>query len=157
MILVTVGTQKFPMNRLVEAADLLAEETGAEIFVQTGHSTYIPKYCKYSPFVEKSQFQEMIKNCELLITHSGVGSIMTGVRAGRPVIVVPRLKALKEHVDDNQQEIAEAFEEKNYVLYCRNLKDIPRMTEEAKTHKFDTFIECEGSMEDIILEFLETL
>ena len=39
MILVTLGTQKFEMNRLIKAADQLAQTT-EEVFVQCGHSTY---------------------------------------------------------------------------------------------------------------------
>ena len=94
MILVTLGTQKFQMNRLIEAVDKIAPTLDEEVFIQTGNSTYIPKNCKYSSFVEKEKFQNMIAECSLLITHSGVGSIMTGVKLNKPVIVVPRLQQI---------------------------------------------------------------
>ena len=51
MILVTLGTQKFEMNRLVEAVDKLALEIDEEIFIQKGNSTYVPQNCKYKDFV----------------------------------------------------------------------------------------------------------
>ena len=37
MILVTLGTQKFQMDRLVQAVDELAEVVSEEIFVQSGN------------------------------------------------------------------------------------------------------------------------
>lgn len=52
---------------------------------------------------------------------------MSGLLKGKPVIVVPRLEKYHEHVDDHQQQIAEAFAGKT-VFYtagtwtdCRNI------------------------------------
>ena len=154
MILVTLGTQKFEMNRLVEAVDRLAAHTEEEIFVQKGNSTYIPQNCKYADFVDTKKFGEMIKSCSVLITHSGVGSIMTGIRHHRPVIVVPRLSKYKEHVDDHQEQIAEAFANKNCVLYCKDLEELPGLIEEAKRHLFDPYHMKGGKIEEMILEFM---
>ncbi|MBQ3028751.1 MAG: glycosyl transferase [Lachnospiraceae bacterium] len=155
MILVTLGTQKFQMNRLVEAADSLAEQVGEEVFVQTGNSTYIPKLCKYSQFVDSATYKEMIENCNILITHSGVGSIMTGINAKKPVIVVPRLKQFHEHVDDHQLEIAKAFEGKGCVLCCEDVSSLAEYVEKAKTYTFQPYTAPEGKIEEIILDFLE--
>ena len=155
MILVTLGTQKFEMNRLVKAADRLAELLGEEVFVQCGHSTYQPEKCNYSAFVDTAQFAEMIQNCSVLITHSGVGTIMTGIQAKRPIIVVPRLKKYHEHVDDHQLQIAEAFEGKGCVLCCRNEEELPQYIEKAKTFQFQPYIAPESKVENLILEFIE--
>ena len=155
MILVTLGTQKFEMNRLIKAADQLAQTTGEEVFVQCGHSTYQPEHCKYSAFVDTAQFAEMIQNCSVLITHSGVGTIMTGIQAKRPIIVVPRLKKFNEHVDDHQLQIAEAFEEKSCVLCCREEAELPQYIEKAKNFDFQPYIAPESKVENLILEFIE--
>lgn len=154
MILVTLGTQKFEMNRLVEAVDRLATHIEEEIFVQKGNSTYIPQNCKYADFVDTKKFAEMIEACSVLITHSGVGSIMTGIRHHRPVIVVPRLSKYKEHVDDHQEQIAEAFANKNCVLYCKDLEDLPSLIDEARNHSFDPYHMKGGKIEEMILEFM---
>lgn len=155
MILVTLGTQKFEMNRLVKAADLLAQTAEEEVFVQCGNSTYQPKYCKYSAFVDSAEFAEMIQNCSVLITHSGVGIIMTGIQAKRPIIVVPRLKKYNEHVDDHQLQIAEAFEEKGCVLCCRNEEELPQYIEKAKAFAFQPYTAPESKVENLIIEFIE--
>ena len=155
MILVTLGTQKFEMNRLVKAADQLAQTTKEEVFIQCGHSTYQPQNCKYSAFVDTAQFGEMIQNCSVLITHSGVGTIMTGIQAKRPIIVVPRLKKYHEHVDDHQLQIAEAFEEKGCVICCRNEEELPQYIEKAKNFAFQPYTAPESKVEDLILDFIE--
>ena len=52
MIFVTLGTQKFQMNRLVKAADELATQISEGIFVQKGWSDYVPKNCQYTDFMD---------------------------------------------------------------------------------------------------------
>ena len=155
MILVTLGTQKFQMNRLVEAVDKLAPSLGEEVFIQTGNSSYIPKNCKYQDFVNVEDFQQMIKTCSLLITHSGVGSIMTGVSNNRPIIVVPRLEKYHEHVDDHQVQIAEAFEQKGLVLHCKDISELSDCIQKAKSFQFNPYDVRGGKIEDIVLGFMD--
>ena len=53
MIFVTVGSQKFQFNRLVSAVDML-KGSGVitdEVFIQSGESDYIPRYCRYKHFL----------------------------------------------------------------------------------------------------------
>ena len=154
MILVTLGTQKFQMNRLIEVVDNYAATIDEEVFVQRGNSSYKPVNCKYEDFIERERFAKMIENCSVLITHSGVGSIMTGLNAKRPVIVVPRLAKYNEHVDDHQMQIAEAFATKNCVLYCKELSELPQMIEDAKKYIFSPYEAKGGKIEDIILDYI---
>lgn len=156
MILVTLGTQKFQMNRLIEAMDCIAPELGEEVFIQTGNSSYVPQNCSHADFVDAVKFQQMIKECSVLITHSGVGSIMAGIKANRPVIVVPRLAKFHEHVDDHQEQIAEAFAEKKLVIHCKDVNELREDIERAKTFQFQKYnIWGGGKIEDIVLNFME--
>ncbi len=155
MILVTLGTQKFQMNRLVEAADKLAGQTKEDIYIQTGNSTYEPKHCRYSAFIDAVTYKDMICNCDVLITHSGVGSVMTGINAGKPVIVVPRLKAFHEHVDDHQLEIAKAFEKKGCVLCCEEVERLAEYVERARKYAFQPYVAPERKIENMVIDFLE--
>lgn len=155
MILVTLGTQKFPMNRLVKAADALALTVDDDIFIQTGHSTYQPVNCQYRDFVDNNEFQKMIQDCDLLITHAGVGSIMMGNRYQKPIIVVPRLKKFHEHVDNHQEQIAEAFVSKGCVLHCENIDKLGEYVEKAKSYSFLPYEVHGGQIEEIINNFLD--
>ena len=155
MILVTLGTQKFQMDRLVQAVDELAEVVSEEIFVQSGNSTYEPKHCSAQNCVDAQEFQKMIEECSVLINHSGVGTIMRGIRAGKPVVVVPRLAKYHEHVDDHQVQIAEAFASKNCVLYCDDLTKLEETVKIARTYSFSPYQVPKSNVEDIILAFLQ--
>lgn len=156
MILVTLGTQKFQMDRLIRAVDKLAETVSEEVFVQSGNSTYVPEHCMSKNFVDAQEFQKMIEECSVLITHSGVGTIMRGIGAGKPVVVVPRLAKYHEHVDDHQVQIAEAFASKGCVLYCTDLTKLEETVQEARTYSFLPYHVPESNVEDIILEFLHS-
>ena len=53
--------------------------------------------------------KKKIRECDVLITHSGVATIIAGLKNDKKVIVVPRLAKYGEHVDDHQVQIAESF------------------------------------------------
>ena len=78
MIFVTVGTHEQPFNRLVKAVDELKRDgvITEDVIMQTGFSTYEPKYCQWSKLIP---YQQMIKNVEdarIVITHGGSGDII---------------------------------------------------------------------------------
>jgi len=52
-------------------------------------------------------FAEAVESADVVITHSGVGTILQLLESGVHPIVVPRSKAAGEHVDDHQFEIAD--------------------------------------------------
>lgn len=157
MIVVTLGTQRFQMNRLIEAIDGIAPAMSEEFFVQTGNSTYIPQHCRYQNFLDAEEFQKKIEECSLLITHAGVGTIMRGINAGKPVVVIPRLARYHEHVDDHQVQIAKAFAGKECVLCCEDLDHLSEVIEEARVYPFKPYKSPDRKIEDIILEFIHQL
>ena len=111
MIFVILGTQKFQLTRLLKLLDEYVQKGLIidEIFAQIGNTKYVPKYFESKSFLEKEEFENCINKASLIITHSGVGSIVTSIGANKPVIVFPRLKKYKEHVDNHQLDIANAF------------------------------------------------
>ena len=61
MIFVTVGTHEQPFNRLIQKIDELKKDGTIQddVIIQTGFSTYEPKYCKWSKLIP---YQQMVKN-----------------------------------------------------------------------------------------------
>ncbi len=156
MIFVTLGTQKFQMNRLIKAVDELAGSGNIkeEFLIQTGVSNLKPQNCSYVNFMDADEYNENIQRCSVLITHAGVGTIDTGIKAGKPVIVVPRLARFGEHVDDHQTQIAKAFSDKGCVLKCENLDELGEYIEESKRYKFKEYEMKRGNVENTILHFM---
>lgn len=157
MIFIILGTQKFQLNRLLAMIDELLDKKGIQdtVYAQIGNSDYEPKNYEYVRFMDKEQFEQKIKESDLIITHSGVGSIITAVNARKPVIVFPRLKKYKEHVDDHQVEIADAFEKKGYVLKYDENKKLEDLILQSKTYEFGEYVSGTDMFIKIIEEYLE--
>lgn len=159
MIFVVLGTQKFQLNRLLQTLDTYVEQgilDGTELYAQTGHSDYKPCHFAYEPLMDKARFDEMIHKADLVIAHSGVGTIITCVNAKRPVIVYPRMKKYGEHVDDHQLDIARAFEKKNYVSCCYEKDSLEEKIKECKTRTFGTYHSQREKIVQLIENFIET-
>ena len=117
MIFVTVGSQKFPFDRLIRQVDRMAEDrtiTG-EVVVQTGHSGYVPRFCRGRAFYDREEFGALLERCDILITHGGAGTMIDAIRRGKKIIAVPRLARYGEHVDDHQMELTQRFHEMGLV------------------------------------------
>lgn len=157
MIFVVLGTQKFQLNRLLQKLDEYVEQglLTDEIYAQIGNSTYKPRHYAYKDFMDKKEFDATIAKADLVIAHSGVGTIITAIRAKKPVVVFPRLAKYKEHVDDHQLDIARAFEMKKYVLCCYENDDLLEKINKCKDFQFDEYVSQQKQIIGIIKNFLD--
>lgn len=159
MIFIAVGTQKFPFNRLLKQVDDMIRlgQLQDEVFAQTGHSDYVPRNYPYKDFLAKEDFHACVSNCDVLITHSGVATIIAGLQLQKPVVVVPRFAGFGEHVDDHQLQIAASFSKKNLVLMCENTEDLAQMVNQAKTHTFETYVSQKERVINTVRDYLKTI
>jgi UDP-N-acetylglucosamine transferase subunit ALG13 len=118
MILVLLGTFRIEFPRPLIEIEKLCEEgkISEEIIVQNGHTKYNSHFFTMVPFMDADKLSELYDRARIIITHAGTGSILNGVKRGKTVIAIPRLKKYSEHMDDHQLEIAAVFAEKGYVL-----------------------------------------
>ncbi|MCO4528721.1 Glycosyl transferase CpsG [Streptococcus infantarius subsp. infantarius] len=114
MIFVTVGTHEQPFNRLIKEVDRLVE-TGIikdEVFIQTGYSTYEPKFCKWSSLISFDKMNELMQKSDIIISHGGPATFMSAIANSKKPIVVPRQEKYNEHVNDHQVDFAQQVKEK---------------------------------------------
>lgn len=114
MILVTLGTQKQQFNRLLEALE--NSNINDRIVVQAGYTKFDSKKMEIFDFIPYDKMDKLIKECDLVITHGGTGSIIMPLKQSKKVIACPRLMKYLEHVDNHQTEIVEIFSEEKYLL-----------------------------------------
>jgi UDP-N-acetylglucosamine transferase subunit ALG13 len=115
MIFVTTGTQA-PFNRLVKVMDALAAElNGEEIIVQASGVNFETKNVKVVGFLHPKEYNRIFNEARLVISHAGMGSIVSALTKGKPIIVIPRKAALGEHRDDHQVDSAKKMEALGYV------------------------------------------
>ena len=149
MILVTLGTQDKQFKRLLDniQKEIDAGNIKDRVVVQAGYTKYNSKDMEIFDLVDRDKFNDLINKCDLLITHGGVGSILTGLKNNKKVIVCPRLSKYKEHINDHQVQIVDNFYNSGYILkYCKggNLKEILKQVKKFKPKKYisntDNFI-----------------
>ena len=133
MIFIAVGTQ-FPFDRLVKTLDEiigngLIEE---EVFGQIGETTYKPQNFNSAAFLEKKDFDKILKEASAVIGHAGIGIIRTALEYNKPLLVMPRLKKYKEVVHDHQVSIARKFEELGHVLVAYEEQELSVKANELK-------------------------
>lgn len=104
MILVTVGTNEAPFDRLLHMVDGLLPENGAgeELLVQHGPSLVRPAGAECVDYLPYDDLADAIRRARVVVMHAGVGSIMTALANGKRPVVVPRLARNGEAVDDHQ-------------------------------------------------------
>ena len=112
MIFVIVGTHEQPFNRLVEYMDKWSEKKDEEVIIQTGFSSYEPKYSICKKIYGFSIMKELVENARIVITHGGPSSFIMPLQIGKIPIVVPRKKEFNEHVNNHQLVFAKAVEKK---------------------------------------------
>ena len=141
MIFVTLGTQDKEFPRLIEEIDRLIENKTIkeEVIVQAGCTKYESKNLKILDLISHDEFEKLVSECSLLITHGGVGSILTGIKRGKIVIAVPRLKKYKEHESDHQIQIINEFNKKGYIIGLKGVEDLESALKKAKVFKPNEF------------------
>jgi len=118
VIFVTLGTHQQPFDR---ALDLLAELPGADaLLVQHGATRARPRLprIKWLDYLDWEPLTARMRDAEVVITHAGVGSAVTAIRAGKKPVLLPRLARYGEHVDDHQLELAERLAEFDLAFVC---------------------------------------
>ena len=136
MIFVTVGTHNQQFNRLIKEIDrLVGIGKIRNVIAQIGHSDYTPKNYKWFRFLGFDKMLEVQKKSDLIISHGGVGSIMTGLFLNKVIIVVPRLPKYNEHVDEHQFFTTRELERQGKIIAVYEVKNLSKAIERAKTFK----------------------
>ena len=126
MIFVTLGTHHDPFPRLIDGLQALDRQ---DLVVQHGHSPaplHAANPVQFLPFVD---LMEHIRTADVVVTHAGVGSILTCLRLGRTPLVVPRQSRFGEHVDDHQVELTRAMADDGKVIPVWDVADLPALVE----------------------------
>ena len=139
MILVLLGTQNNSFHRLLEEIEknIENENITEEVVVQAGYTKFEPstkkQQMKIFNTVPKDELEQMIENADIVISHGGVGSMITANQKGKKVIAVPRYKMYHEHVNDHQIKTIEIFGKRGYVLPIKNIQDLGQALKDVKS------------------------
>ena len=158
MILITLGTQDKPFYRLLEAVQKQIDNKviKEKVIVQAGIScNFKSNDMEIFDLIPMEQFDDLIKSCDLLITHGGVGSIITGLKNDKKVIAAARLEKYKEHTNDHQLQIIENFSNDGYILGLDNFDELDKVLEKVKKFKPKKYVSNTDKMIKIIEDFID--
>ena len=157
MIFVSLGTQDKDFSRLLKAIDKEIENGNIreKVIVQAGYTKYSSDRMEIIDLVPTDEFEKLIEESSLVITHGGVGNILSAIKKGKPVIAAARLKKYKEHTNDHQKQIIKEFSEQGYILELRDFNKIGKMIEKAKNFKAKKFKSNTNNMIDLIESYIK--
>lgn len=133
MILVTVGAQ-MAFDRLTRTVDAwAAERARSDVFAQIGPTDWRPSHIEWTQFLEPEEFRGKVEQADLLIAHAGMGSIITAMEAGKPILVMPRRGDLRETRNDHQIATARRFLEMGRVAVAFDEEELKTKLDELDT------------------------
>lgn len=126
MILVLLGTQHNEFTRLLDELQTLIDNKviKEKVIVQAGFTKFKSNDMEIFDLIDTQKLIDLIKQASLIITHGGVGSIITALNQNKKVIAVPRLCKYLEHVNDHQRDIVSAFNEKKFLIGIQDVEDL---------------------------------
>lgn len=146
MILVTLGTQDKSFSRLLDAIQKQIDlgNIKERVVVQAGCTKYKSNDMEIFDLIPIDDFDELMSECDLLITHGGVGSIISGLKNNKVVIAAARLQKYHEHINDHQLQIIENFSNSGYLLKLDDFEKLGDLLEESakfKPKKYESNVE----------------
>ena len=159
MILVTLGTQDKPFKRLLEEVERQIEKGNIKdkVIVQAGCTKFKSKNMEIFDLLPTTKFNKLLKECNLLITHAGVGTIIEGLKQNKKIIAVARLKKYKEHTNDHQLQLINNFTEEGYIIGLTEFDSLDDAIEKAKTFKPKKIKRNKKDMIKIIEDFIDSI
>lgn len=158
MILVALGTQDKKFNRLLEMIDTEISNGNIKdsVVVQAGKSVnYKTNNMQLFSIIPIDEFNNLLKKCDLLITHGGVGTIIQGLKYNKRIIAIPRLKKYKEHTNDHQKQIVDKFSKDGYILACNDQESFKTMIKKIKNFTPKNFVSNKNNFVDHLKKIID--
>ena len=126
MVFVTVGTQA-PFDRFIKIIDEVAPQIDEEIVAQACQLGFEPKNIKTIDFLAPDKYNELFREARLIVSHAGMGTILSALQQHKPIIIFPRIAALGEHRNEHQLATAEKFKELGSVYVAMNEEELKNL------------------------------
>jgi len=102
MVFVTVGTD-LPFDRMMRLVDRWARDAKRhDVFAQIGHGGWVPEFIPSAEFLEPNEFKSYFGRARVIIAHAGMGTILSALNLGKPILVMPKRASLGEQRNEHQ-------------------------------------------------------
>lgn len=157
MILVLLGTQNNSFHRLLEEIEKLIDKKiiKDDVVVQAGYTKFESNKMKIFDLIPKEELENLQGKANLIITHGGVGSIISSIKKDKKVIAVPRMHQYEEHVNNHQMDIVENFNKQGYIIGIGKVEDLEQAIKEIENFEPKKYQINNEKMLRIVEEFID--
>jgi len=129
VIFLTTGTQ-LPFDRLVRAVDDWIEVAAppCEIVAQVlppPENSYVPRHFKPVARLSPADYAEVFGKARLIISHAGMGTILTALTQGKRICIMPRQLKYDEHRNDHQLATVERLRDHPSLFLAHDEEELP--------------------------------
>jgi UDP-N-acetylglucosamine transferase subunit ALG13 len=132
MIFVTVGSM-FPFERMIRMIDEWAfQHPTYELLAQIGGGRFEPRHMRWQRIIPPNEYKKVVAACQLIIAHAGTGSVFTASEFRKPIVLIPRRAAQREHTTDHQLDTAKWLQSKEGIFVSWSEDDLVQTIEQAQ-------------------------
>jgi len=145
-IFISVGS-RFSMDRLLESVEVMMENNHhLEAKAQTGPIAFQSKQIQTTRWFDAAEFDRSVYDCDIFISHAGMGNILLAAKYQKPIIIMPRRSDLGEHINDHQLSTAMALKGRPLISVVHDSQELEQavfniLQASAKTpdqHRFNS-------------------
>ncbi len=114
MIFVTTGTQE-PFDRLLNIVEIFAKTIDTKIIIQAKTSKKFPSNVEVYEFLSPIEFDNFFVKSDFIVSHAGMGTIISALYKSRPLVIFPRIASLGEHRNEHQMATAKKIKQQGFV------------------------------------------
>jgi UDP-N-acetylglucosamine transferase subunit ALG13 len=136
MIFATTGTQ-LPFDRLLLGLDTwAARNLSIPIVAQAGLTSHRFRHLQTVTEMPQSDFRRHFQAARLVVAHAGMGTILSALELGIPLIIMPRRTQFGEHRNDHQQDTAREMSRFSQVVVAGNGEELHIALDQALASDF---------------------
>lgn len=154
-VFVTVGSQ-LPFERLILAVDQwAAEHPDHSVFAQIGDTVYQPQYMAFARNLRPGDYSMYFDRAQVVVSHVGMGTIISALEVGKRLVLLPRLASLGEHRSDHQLGSARKFRDRANITVVDDVDALKRAVSSAL--QADGLDFASGAPPQASVQLLETM
>lgn len=151
MIFVTVGSQ-MPFDRLINAVAKWAatQPELPDVLAQVGLTKLRPAGLRAVSSLSPEEFRSTVAKAKVIVAHAGMGSVLTAMEFGKPLVVLPRRGVLCETRNDHQVATARWLAAKEGIFVAMEDGDLADAIDRACASTLATSQICSSASTDLL-------
>ena len=105
--------------------------------------------------IAQDEFNDLMDKADIIITHGGVGNIISALEKNKKVIAVPRLAKYGEHINDHQTQIIAKFNALGYIIGLQDVDELDDAVKQIKKFKPKKFVHDNSKMLNLVSKLID--